>query len=135
MSRGGFVSPEILDAWPGYRAVVVIAAGVRNGPSDEAGERLPRINALVDTYNAVSLRHVIPVGGEDLDALEGDLRLVAAALTGGARGGRRRARPSRARPLAGRAVAYRAAGIYLGGIRSAPSSLTTSPFNIAFSAM
>src|SRR3954468_4577938 len=42
------------------------------------GDRLPRINALVDTYNAVSLRHVIPVGGEDLDELRGDLRLVRA---------------------------------------------------------
>jgi DNA/RNA-binding domain of Phe-tRNA-synthetase-like protein len=42
------------------------------------GDALPRINALVDTYNAVSLRHVIPVGGEDLDQLEGDLRLVRA---------------------------------------------------------
>jgi DNA/RNA-binding domain of Phe-tRNA-synthetase-like protein len=40
------------------------------------GDRLPRINAFVDTYNAVSLRHVIPVGGEDLDAVEGDLRLT-----------------------------------------------------------
>jgi DNA/RNA-binding domain of Phe-tRNA-synthetase-like protein len=42
------------------------------------GESLPRINALVDTYNAVSLRYVIPVGGEDLDELRGDLRLVRA---------------------------------------------------------
>jgi DNA/RNA-binding domain of Phe-tRNA-synthetase-like protein len=42
------------------------------------GDGLPRINALVDTYNAVSLRHVIPVGGEDLDELRGDLRLVRA---------------------------------------------------------
>ena len=42
------------------------------------GERLPRINALVDTYNAVSLRYAIPVGGEDLDRLVGDLRLVRA---------------------------------------------------------
>jgi DNA/RNA-binding domain of Phe-tRNA-synthetase-like protein len=128
------VSPEIAEAWPDYRATVVIADGVPNGPSDEASERLlaaaeqaarewgleraadnpriaawrrtfsefgskpsrylcsaeallarvlkggelPRINALVDTYNAVSLRHAIPVGGEDLDQLEGDLRLVRA---------------------------------------------------------
>jgi DNA/RNA-binding domain of Phe-tRNA-synthetase-like protein len=43
------------------------------------GGELPRINALVDTYNAISLRHVIPVGGEDLDELVGDLRLVRAA--------------------------------------------------------
>jgi DNA/RNA-binding domain of Phe-tRNA-synthetase-like protein len=40
------------------------------------GGGLPRVNALVDTYNAVSLRHLIPVGGEDLDRLRGDLRLV-----------------------------------------------------------
>src|SRR5215207_9384376 len=131
------VAPEILDGWPHYRAVVLIAEGVVNGPSDERsedllagaersvgesgvaraaddpriaawrtafsefgakpsrypssaesllarllkGEALPRINALVDTYNAVSLRHAIPIGGEDLDALEGDLRLVRAAGT------------------------------------------------------
>ncbi|MEA2399904.1 MAG: hypothetical protein QOK00_307 [Thermoleophilaceae bacterium] len=128
------VSPEVVAAWPEYRAVVVTADGVRNGPSDEAserllaaaeraarecgleraaddpriaawraafsefgakpsrylssaesllarvlkGEQLPRINALVDTYNAVSLRHAVPVGGEDLDVLLGDLRLVRA---------------------------------------------------------
>jgi DNA/RNA-binding domain of Phe-tRNA-synthetase-like protein len=126
------VSPEVAAAWPDYRVAVVIADGIRNGPSDEVSERLlaaaeraaresgleraaddpriaawrrvfsefgskpsrypcsaesllarvlkggelPRINALVDTYNAVSLRHAIPVGGEDLDELQGDLRLV-----------------------------------------------------------
>src|SRR3954468_8878335 len=42
------------------------------------GESLPRVNALVDTYNAVSLSHAIPVGGEDLDRIVGDLRLVRA---------------------------------------------------------
>jgi DNA/RNA-binding domain of Phe-tRNA-synthetase-like protein len=128
------VAPQILDTWPDYMAVVVIAGRVGNGPSDEVSERLladaertvraaalvraaddpriaawrhafsefgakpsrypssaesllgrvlkggslPRINALVDTYNAVSLRYVIPVGGEDLDQLQGDLRLVRA---------------------------------------------------------
>jgi DNA/RNA-binding domain of Phe-tRNA-synthetase-like protein len=132
MNVGVHVSHEVATRWPEYRAAVVIAEGVRNGPSDEASERLlaaaeqaarglgldraaddprvaawrrvfsefgakpsrypssaesllarvlkggelPRINALVDTYNAVSLRHVIPVGGEDLDQLLGDLRLV-----------------------------------------------------------
>jgi DNA/RNA-binding domain of Phe-tRNA-synthetase-like protein len=39
------------------------------------GEPLPRINRVVDAYNAVSLRHVLPAGGEDLDRLEGDLEL------------------------------------------------------------
>ncbi len=32
---------------------------------------LPRINALVDLYNAISVLHVLPVGGEDRDALRG----------------------------------------------------------------
>jgi DNA/RNA-binding domain of Phe-tRNA-synthetase-like protein len=34
-----------------------------------------RIHPLVDLYNAVSLRHVVPVGGEDLDAVSGDIEL------------------------------------------------------------
>lgn len=34
------------------------------------------INPLVDIYNAVSLEHALPVGGEDLDTFEGDLRLT-----------------------------------------------------------
>jgi DNA/RNA-binding domain of Phe-tRNA-synthetase-like protein len=42
------------------------------------GEPLPRINRIVDVYNAVSLRHVLPAGGEDLDRLEGDLVLAFA---------------------------------------------------------
>jgi DNA/RNA-binding domain of Phe-tRNA-synthetase-like protein len=134
MNVGVHVSPEVATTWPDYEAAVVIATGVRNGPSDEASERLlaeaeqsardsgleraaddpriaawravfsqfgskpsrypcsaesllarvlkgeplPRINALVDTYNAVSLKYTIPVGGEDLDRLVGDLRLVRA---------------------------------------------------------
>ena len=132
MNVGVHVSPEVAAAWPDYRVAVVIAEGVRGGPSDEQSERLlaaaeqtardsgleraaddpriaawrngfsefgskpsrypssaeallarvlkgaelPRINALVDTYNAVSLRHLMPVGGEDLDQLRGDLHLV-----------------------------------------------------------
>lgn len=39
------------------------------------GEELRSINPLVDLYNVVSLRHLVPVGGEDIDALQGDLRL------------------------------------------------------------
>jgi DNA/RNA-binding domain of Phe-tRNA-synthetase-like protein len=42
------------------------------------GGALPRINVLVDLYNAISVRHLIPVGGEDLDRLEGPLRLTIA---------------------------------------------------------
>jgi DNA/RNA-binding domain of Phe-tRNA-synthetase-like protein len=43
------------------------------------GNPLPEINRLVDTYNAVSVTHLVPLGGEDLDRLRGPLRLVPAA--------------------------------------------------------
>ncbi|MBL7168509.1 hypothetical protein ISS40_07520 [Candidatus Bathyarchaeota archaeon] len=36
---------------------------------------LPRINAAVDTYNAVSVRHRIPMGGFDMDRVQGTIRL------------------------------------------------------------
>ncbi|KQX49747.1 MULTISPECIES: phenylalanine--tRNA ligase beta subunit-related protein [unclassified Streptomyces] len=39
---------------------------------------LPRINRLVDAYNAVSVAHLIPVGGEDLGRIRGAMRLVRA---------------------------------------------------------
>ena len=38
-----------------------------------AGAPLPRINAFVDAYNAVSLKHVLPAGADDLDHVHGDL--------------------------------------------------------------
>ncbi|QEV16800.1 B3/B4 domain-containing protein [Streptomyces alboniger] len=42
---------------------------------------LPRINTLVDVYNAISVAHLIPVGGEDLDLIKGGMRLVRATGT------------------------------------------------------
>jgi DNA/RNA-binding domain of Phe-tRNA-synthetase-like protein len=39
------------------------------------GQPLPRVNRLVDIYNAVSVRHLVPVGGEDAERLDGGLRL------------------------------------------------------------
>ena len=42
------------------------------------GGELPRVNRLVDLYNAVSVRHLIPVGGEDADRLRGAPRLTVA---------------------------------------------------------
>ncbi|MFF8409270.1 B3/B4 domain-containing protein [Streptomyces omiyaensis] len=39
---------------------------------------LPRINRLVDAYNAISVAHLIPVGGEDLHRIQGGMRLVRA---------------------------------------------------------
>jgi DNA/RNA-binding domain of Phe-tRNA-synthetase-like protein len=42
----------------------------------EAG--LPRIDRLTDRYNAISMEHVIPIGGEDLDRYAGPPHLLAA---------------------------------------------------------
>lgn len=47
--------------------------------SSEAG--LPRVNRLTGLYNAVSVLHQIPLGGEDLDRYAGPPRLIRA--TGG----------------------------------------------------
>ena len=33
------------------------------------------INPLVDLYNSISLRYLVPMGGHDLDTLEGDIHL------------------------------------------------------------
>lgn len=43
------------------------------------GDPLPRINYLVDIYNAISVKYVIPIGGEDWDKLRGDLYLKFAS--------------------------------------------------------
>jgi len=43
------------------------------------GRQLPHINNLVAIYNTISLRYVMPVGGEDLDRIAGDVWLTTAA--------------------------------------------------------
>ena len=45
------------------------------------GEPLRSINPLVDLYNVVSLTHLLPAGGEDLDAIEGDILLTRASAS------------------------------------------------------
>jgi lysyl-tRNA synthetase class 2 len=42
------------------------------------GEKLRHINKLVDLYNVASLKHLLPVGGEDLDRVQGDIILTFA---------------------------------------------------------
>jgi DNA/RNA-binding domain of Phe-tRNA-synthetase-like protein len=42
---------------------------------------LPRINRLTDLYNAVSVLHEVPVGGEDLNGYVGPARLIRATGT------------------------------------------------------
>jgi DNA/RNA-binding domain of Phe-tRNA-synthetase-like protein len=129
------VDPAVHAAHPEYVALVLLASGLANGPSDAGSDAqlaaaeahlrasglgraidhphiaswrtafsafgakpsrypssaealisrvlkrqpLPRVNLLVDLYNAISVRHVVPLGGEDADRLEGLLRLSVAA--------------------------------------------------------
>jgi DNA/RNA-binding domain of Phe-tRNA-synthetase-like protein len=63
-----------------YRSFGTKAGDYR--PSAEALARralkegaLPRINAAVDAYNAVSVGHLLPMGGFDLDRVRGDIQL------------------------------------------------------------
>lgn len=126
------ISPVIGERFPGYRALVVFAYGLHNGPSGDYSRRLlqevaaearttfvatpladhphlrawreayrafgvkpqrmlnsaealltrllkggelPPINRLVDAYNAISVRYVVPCGGENLDAVRGTVTL------------------------------------------------------------
>ena len=79
-------SPEELPhlaAWrEAYRAFG--AKPQRTRPSVEALLRrldagLPRVDRVTDAYNAVSVAHAVPVGGEDLDRYRGPARLVRAS--------------------------------------------------------
>ncbi|MEV6021037.1 phenylalanine--tRNA ligase beta subunit-related protein [Streptomyces sp. NPDC051997] len=70
-----------IEAWhTAYRAFGTNPRRVR--PSvDALGRRLtkkgvlPRINAAVDSYNAVSVRHGLPAGAFDLDHVTGDVEI------------------------------------------------------------
>ncbi len=42
------------------------------------GGEIPTINNLVDLYNYICLKYIVPVGGEDLDKCEGDILLTYA---------------------------------------------------------
>lgn len=41
----------------------------------QKGEPLPSINAIVDIYNLISAKHVLPVGGQDAKNIEGSIVL------------------------------------------------------------
>lgn len=130
------VSPAVAERFPDYHAMVLVAEGLTNGPSDDRtdallrraeaevaaafatltpaqhphlaawreafrafgvkpqrvlnsaealitrvtrGGELPRVNRLVDAYNAVSARFAVPTGGEDLDRVVGRVTLKVAA--------------------------------------------------------
>ncbi|MFA4818970.1 MAG: phenylalanine--tRNA ligase beta subunit-related protein [Patescibacteria group bacterium] len=42
------------------------------------GINLRHINKLVDIYNLISLKHMVPVGGENMDKIQGDVILTLA---------------------------------------------------------
>jgi len=39
------------------------------------GDPFPKINPIVDLYNSVSLRSLVPMGGHDLNTIEGNIQL------------------------------------------------------------
>ncbi|GGS73521.1 B3/4 domain-containing protein [Nonomuraea spiralis] len=74
------VQTDKIDAWKdAYRAFG--AKPQRTRPSVDALTRrmpLPEINRVVDAYNTISVKHALPIGGEDLDHYAGPARLVRA---------------------------------------------------------
>jgi len=44
-------------------------------------KQLPRINTLVDLYNLISVKHILPAGGGNLDAIAGTILLTKAQGT------------------------------------------------------
>jgi DNA/RNA-binding domain of Phe-tRNA-synthetase-like protein len=42
------------------------------------GNPIPHINLVVDLYNLISIRYLVPAGGEDLEQIEGDIELTFA---------------------------------------------------------
>jgi len=39
------------------------------------GRKIPRISKIVDLYNYLSLKHLVPMGADDLDKIDGDIKL------------------------------------------------------------
>ncbi|GAA2215914.1 B3/4 domain-containing protein [Nonomuraea monospora] len=74
------VQTDKIDAWKdAYKAFG--AKPQRTRPSVDALTRrmpLPEINQVVDAYNSISVKHALPIGGEDLDRYDGPARLVRA---------------------------------------------------------
>ena len=76
---------EDVGAMPGIAAwrTIYRAFGIKKTSYRSSVERLvrnvlrdrdlPRINGLVDCYNMISLKHVLPAGADDLGAISGDI--------------------------------------------------------------
>ena len=83
---GGAPAPEHPRIAPWRQAYKRFGADPRRQPSSVEslvrrvlkGDRIPRVSPLVDIYNAASLSFLLPLGGEDLDRIAGDLLLTTA---------------------------------------------------------
>jgi DNA/RNA-binding domain of Phe-tRNA-synthetase-like protein len=85
-----FADPEVLKMHPTIAAWQEVHRSFGSNPNKfpssvhalakrvAKGSSLPSINTLVDLYNIISLRHMLPAGGEDLDACRGDIVLAFA---------------------------------------------------------
>ncbi|UYQ77263.1 phenylalanine--tRNA ligase beta subunit-related protein [Glutamicibacter sp. JL.03c] len=71
-----------ISAWrEAYRAFGAKPQRTRNSLealTRRAADGLPRVNALTDIYNAISVLHQVPLGGEDFDLYDGPARLTRA---------------------------------------------------------
>jgi DNA/RNA-binding domain of Phe-tRNA-synthetase-like protein len=73
--------PQVASWREAYRAFGANPRRTRNSLEAllrRAGSGLPRVNRLTDLYNAISVLHQIPLGGEDLSRYTGSPRLVRA---------------------------------------------------------
>ncbi|OZG29443.1 hypothetical protein BH683_009765 [Williamsia sp. 1138] len=73
--------PHIASWREAYRAFGAKPQRTRNSAEAllrRAQDGLPRVNRLTDVYNAISVLHQIPVGGEDLSRYVGAPRLIRA---------------------------------------------------------
>lgn len=74
-------SPNIASWREAYRAFGAKPARTRNSVealTRRAGTGLPRVNRLTDLYNAISVLHQLPIGGEDLSRYVGPPQLIRA---------------------------------------------------------
>ncbi|VVB75007.1 Lysine--tRNA ligase [uncultured archaeon] len=86
-ARFAGVEPITIPQLKAWRDAYALFNGdpAKNKPSVDALVRrvlnnnsLPNINALVDLYNYISIKHLLPAGGDDLDKVEGKVRLCIA---------------------------------------------------------
>ncbi|MDL2212231.1 B3/4 domain-containing protein [Erysipelotrichaceae bacterium OttesenSCG-928-M19] len=86
LTEDNFIDNDIIKVWRQAFTKFKTKKGARS--SIEAlfkrvknGNQIPTINPLVDLYNSISLNYALPCGGEDIDAIVGNIRLTKAEGT------------------------------------------------------